>query len=356
MNSRRSLGAIELYCEKVYDGRALFDLHASFGDKYPQLDMFEIISNRRFRSGKWYSCPVNKFSEMLSSATMSEEKMPLLEDDGKDVRIVSDAWPDPYFFEFFDEYYGARFGAAEVYDRAEIYDVGDGNAVRVYCSEVTHSIPDLWFDYGCGNHAEIKKVSHTLESNRIGGEIIIISHWDMDHSNCLTFLKTPVRELIAANGMPNTTKRVKAHSHLKSLGITIKTLGFGKIPGQLESSSCGFSNAEIMMPFQNLSSNKSSYVLVIKNRDTLLLAGDQNYNAICSSIPPSGKMNFLLPHHGGNAGNEPANLSQFLTGAVIVSCSRQKHTKAIGSISWRTIRRAHPDFTYLNPPTIPISY
>ncbi|QQS03201.1 MAG: hypothetical protein IPK50_12870 [Fibrobacterota bacterium] len=346
---------MHLYCESLYEGRALFDLHELSSLSFPELDMFEIYSNRRFRAGKWYTCPADAFSVMYSTAIRGE-KFPFFEDEGKDVRIESEAWPDPYFFKFFPEHSGFEPHEDQVYDRAEIYAAGDGNAVRVFCSEDPHKIPDIWFDYGCGNHADINTVASALESNRMGGELIIISHWDLDHSNCLAHLGKPVKELIASNGMPKTARRMGIEKRLNSLGIEIKTLGVGKIAGKLELSPCRFGNAELWIPFPSKSRNKSSYVMLIKNKDSLLLSGDQHYAPICSSITPNAINNFLIPHHGGHAGKEPSNLSTFLSGSTMISCSHQKRSKRVGAISWLTISASRPSYTYLNHPSISISY
>jgi hypothetical protein len=348
---------VYLYCEKIEDGIALFDLHSSSPEAFLELGFIKVYSSRRFRSGKWYCCRLRKFKAMIGLGSGIDANL-FIEDLNKEIKSVSTKKMRSFFFRSFPRYSTPDTPgiSAHVYDAVKVYYAGDGNASKVFSKGSPAKIPSIWFDYGCGSHADISVVANVLENERGDDDVIVISHWDLDHSNCLGYINKRVRSLIAANEMPTTIRREKIIAHLASLGTDTHTLGFGTRKGLLELDRLQFGNVEIWKPSKDSDRNKSSYVLFSKNVASLVLAGDQHYAPICNSISPLALNNMLLPHHGGCAGKKPANLGAFLTGNTIVSCSAVKRKKAPGALSWPLMKSCYLQFTYRCMPSITIDY
>lgn len=352
-----------VYCEAVRDGFAYFDFHhAAYVGLARDNAILQIEKFPGLREGKWYRLDDGWVKKIKLRMEIGKEGDPFgdsssifHENLGKeDFEAISDAWYNPFFYMQFDDYSEsshAVFPESHSYNQALIYDVGHGNAVRVVGKGLSHDLlPPIWFDYGCDflqKDSVILMISNYLGGLTSKSDIIVVSHWDLDHTICLKYLSVPVKVVLATSQMPKTKRRMAIIDNLARIGVAVKEIGFARIGEHLSKSSINLGNFEVWHPSPTKTANQQSLVAICKNVESLLLCGDQTYTRICNaiSLDPSKLVNIVVSHHGGRAGNKPKNISEFCSGRVIVSTDEKIHGFVSRSVRWSDFARK-AEYTY----------
>lgn len=352
-----------VYCEAVRDGFAYFDFHhAAYGVLARDNVILQIEKFPGLREGKWYRLNDGWVKKIKLRIGIGKDEEPFgdrssifHENLGKeDFEVISDAWYNPSFYMQFDDYYEssqAVFSGSHSYNQALIYDVGHGNAVRVVGKGLSHDLlPPIWFDYGCDflqKDSTILAISNDLGELAGKTDVIVVSHWDLDHVMCLKYLSVPVSAVLATGQMPKTKRRMAIIDNLARIGVGVKDVGFASIGEPLSRSSVNLGNFEVWHPSPTKNANQQSLVAICKNVESLLLCGDQTYTRICNAIAPdpSKLVNIVVSHHGGKAGGKPKNISEFCSGRVIVSTDAKIHDFVSRSVKWSDFARK-AEYTY----------
>jgi beta-lactamase superfamily II metal-dependent hydrolase len=206
--------------------------------------------------------------------------------------------------------------------KVKVRDVGHGN-----WNEIKYSNKRILFDIGAQKNFGEEDLLNIINNAKfkIGEEIyIFISHWDVDHYHAILKLTNKELQLIKAifgpSNIPktNTAKRamnVINHAKIKYYGIpfTAKRHLNKKIELNLLFSG---SKIKLFRSSPTRSRNLDSIVIFLEgNNNSVLFSGDNTYEKIFDYVlticQPHVPLNFILPHHGGRAGN--FNISTWTT-------------------------------------------
>lgn len=350
---------LPIFCEKTLEGTAIFDFHEAIDGFKEYGGEFLIIENgQRFRQGKWYNlnCDISQVLRRDDYLYVRPKKHGDLVVDG-----IPDSWGSLDYYYEFSEYESSddRHRLCR-YNTAEVFNVGHGNAIKLDsispCDEGFHH---TWFDYGCDFRfakSRISQIANVLASRTCKKDVVVISHWDLDHCNCLEYLSKKVDCIVATNCAPRTKRRQAIIQRLNALHIPVFSIGFSCAKGCLEKDVV-IGNLEIWRPSPSKIQNHQSLIGIAKNRDSIIFCGDQVYSKICGTknLGLHSVNHLILSHHGGYSGKKPDNLSLISTGRNIVSSNERVHSFASRSIRWKEFLHKI-DFTYKHDLSLTVAF
>lgn len=239
----------------------------------------------------------------------------------------------------------------------EKYQITPENLNPTYNSQLSHSINStanklIVVNCGQGNWNEIFSKNHVLiydigastrlTHNHIVSLVqnrfaqyntdvsIIISHWDMDHFQSLTYLThkelQKINAIYAPDNLPSSNVYQTAISLIIKNNIPIYFIPPtpNKAGKRIILNQIFFNKTlDIYRASKGSSRNQTGIVLVIKKeKRIILLTGDHHYEKILSAIKNkyTGKELILLaPHHGGTAGK--LNVPEWKTEFSDIQCA-----------------------------------
>lgn len=212
-----------------------------------------------------------------------------------------------------------------------IHDVGHGN-----WNEIKFGKSRIFFDIGAQKDWTENKIQKIIDNVNIklGENIyIFISHWDVDHYHAILKLSLSqlkqIRGFVSPEKRPltNTAKRVE--DLLKREGIPIFSIPFSnkvfndrRVELQLKYAG---NTLKIFRSTKTNSRNLDSIVfLLMRDKNNVVFTGDQKYEKLYEYVmvpsTPTSSLIFVLPHHGGNAGDlKFHDWSRISIGEVVVS-------------------------------------
>ncbi|HDX9535344.1 TPA: aldolase [Bacillus thuringiensis] len=217
-----------------------------------------------------------------------------------------------------------------------VRDVGCGN-----WNEVVGDRFRLIYDLG----GDIKFSNKEMENiftrvNLTGPYYAVISHWDLDHYRAVLDLDDAqlalMKNIVVPSKMPNTLQLNKALHRLQSFGITIDiiTPAFksGRGRGVELIFRGGVNNFKFFRSSDGANINQSGIVLTIEGiKKVAVLTGDHHYTQIYNGVLSRKFLKpyeFVVPHHGGNAGNFDLNIWNsipFASGVLSTKSLRYKN-------------------------------
>lgn len=211
---------------------------------------------------------------------------------------------------------------------------------------------------GCGNWNEISGENFKLIYD-LGGDIKfssqemeniflrvnlnkpyigVISHWDLDHYRAILDMDESklrlMQYIVVPSKMPNTLQMKKTIERLLSLNIHIDIIKSAiKISGTVDLISQGkIGNFELFRSTDGANINQSGILLTVEgNKKIGVLTGDHYYPQILRSVLNNISFKpyeFVVPHHGGNAGTFKKNLWKqihFSSGALSTTSGRYRN-------------------------------
>lgn len=189
-----------------------------------------------------------------------------------------------------------------------VRNVKQGNCNEIYCNDKLLYV----YDYGTYIHATksdvatlINKTYNLYKENK---PILIISHWDLDHYHLLKGLidgqkAIPFSAIIIIGHLPNITSQRLYKSIKNKVPFYIVTpKKSNTMPPLNKIASDGI--IDIYAPDNYQDRNHSELVCILNGKDKKwVLPGDSSYEQIKVFFSSPQYINFVLPHHGGKAGN-----------------------------------------------------
>ncbi|MCM3722471.1 hypothetical protein [Solibacillus isronensis] len=203
-----------------------------------------------------------------------------------------------------------------------VRDVGHGN-----WNEIRFGTTRIFFDIGAQKDWHENKVQNLVTAANIRKSeniYIFVSHWDVDHYHAILKLSDfelkQIKGFFAPERIPKTNTAERVKHLLNSAGI-----GLYLIPWTTKKHTdkrielnmvFGGDKLKIFRSSKTNSRNLDSIVFYIETyKNSVMLTGDQKYEKlydyIVSEVLPKAPMIFVLPHHGGNAGD--FNISHWST-------------------------------------------
>lgn len=202
---------------------------------------------------------------------------------------------------------------------------------------------NVMFDFGCSTDYSNTQCSKLLNNSQLNTPCdLIISHWDLDHYNLLITAGGQVlgniKNVYAPNNCitltsQNVVKKLNASSiNLKLIAPINQRVKSRQI--SLHEISAG-NNWTMFCGEKSSSTNNSGLALAVYNYDKCVyLCADHTYKQsfddmhdyICRKIY-SNTCHFVVPHHGGNAGeyNDKNFNNSMTSGIAVASCSRKSY-------------------------------
>jgi beta-lactamase superfamily II metal-dependent hydrolase len=231
--------------------------------------------------------------------------------------------------------------------KAIVRNVGQGNWNELLCGGKVK----LVYDIGTDMHAKKKDVNAVVDNKDMeyqqSSPGVIISHWDVDHYNCLLGLHddtiNKLSYFVARNDFPTeTSKRVRdrVRQHLDKSTIFFvpyerRIKKRGSVEMVLLSSETN--QLKIFNAARHKDRNRSGIIVSIEtSKSNIIFSGDAHYDQISDYVLPNigdvnTKNNLVVPHHGGYAGNYQYQLRAGIKpeiAAVSVKHSKQyRHPK-----------------------------
>lgn len=196
----------------------------------------------------------------------------------------------------------------------EVVDVAQGSTNLIYSNNAL-----TIFDFGTSmlaSESELKRiVDETLVSADLHNASLIISHWDIDHYNLITVLDEQWLEQFCCVFFPAEVITLTSKQVVNRLLQKCHYIRTFQSPTAIKRGNVGIipvienRNYTLYVGEKSRDTNKSGLALVIKStQDITIFGADHTNKQIWEHIYPNirpehnGKINVIVPHHGGRCG------------------------------------------------------
>lgn len=217
-----------------------------------------------------------------------------------------------------------------------VRDVKQGNCNEIYTNDKLLYV----YDYGTYIHATKAEVTTLINKTynlyKAHNPVLIISHWDLDHYHLLKGLISnkqplPFSAIIIIGHLPNiTSQRLYEKIKNKVPFFIVSPPKRNALP-KLKKVSTRV--VDIYAPDCYQDRNHSGLVCVMNENDRKwVLPGDSSYEQIKDFFYSPQHINFVLPHHGGEAG-DVTNLNTGNIQKVAISAQRKIYGHPFKSVT-----------------------
>lgn len=281
------------------------------------------ISRKGFRRGEWYDFPLNFFNNFLEESVTERNSRILTKyehNEDKPLNIQKFKVKRNHVQDFSGVNINKNWGKMKEFlvyfsftedTELIVKNVGCGNWNEVKTGEKT-----LIYDLGGDILSSDQEMRSIIKSSSVKNEYIcVISHWDLDHYKAILDLTLEelqnMKCIIVPTLTPNTHQYKETMDRLVENKIPIFRIHPTQKTQKHRITLKRIQKVERVIFYRSSDGskiNQSGIVLVISGNDkNAILTGDHHYlqlkNSVFNDLNPEKKIVFIVPHHGGSAGN-----------------------------------------------------